>query len=362
LAKQADQELTQNHQDVDSEDSATPTRDSDVAQSREGERYVAKTSGESEGSPLELSNRADGDRNRLGDQDGDEGSDDKSDDETRDVYGLLRSIKEDTDDPLDLEDKDDELLFGLEDRPYDAALKAEKAKREPPPPPVVGVRMDYGAPAYAPLTTLGGTSTVPPWAANAEMSDAGRPLGLTGPFTLQAEQEAREAQRLAWFNAVQGNAEQESALGLESPLAGASSREGAGSSTGPVTLAAFAANSAPAQNQLASPATSSKDEDKAAAQSAKTGDRLEFGLSEKTRVQLGTTPPGSSAVRTGSTDNAFAPSFGPNTGSDRFRLPTNEVGPFGSLGSVSKVISAYLQQASASRTDADAGRTLSTVG
>jgi hypothetical protein len=281
---------------------------------------------------------------------------DKEVGEGEDVYGLLRDLQADSEDPLGLAQKEQERLFGGEKGPFAALTnRDEKAKEPPPPPPVVGVRMDFGAPAYAPLV-VGEDPLKEVYGHSAEAGEQAafeRPIGLNGPFTVSSTSadDVAADDLPPWLRA--------SALATTDDakqLSFGSAKQAAPGTASPFgkpdeNLDLFAKPSANPE------ATAEKEKNAANAESR---ENLEFGLSDRTRVQLGTTPRRSSAVRSGGGETAFANSVGPLDGADRFRLQPAQEGPFGSLGNVAKVVSAYLRQASV-RSEAS-GRVLSTLG
>jgi hypothetical protein len=262
-----------------------------------------------------------------------------------DVYGLLRDLEEDSEDPLGLAQKIKEQLFGADDDPF-AKVNPQAKKPEAPPLPVVGVRMDFGAPAYAPLA-LGEESVPGLFGSESAEQAAGwleRPIGLTGPFTVSSSSSDEAAEEaLRWLGPT-------SPVEQEAQLFGLSSSAGA---EDPLGSSAAGSSDAAAKTGLNGKAAKS-------APSAGPAEPLDFGLSDRSRVQLGTTPLRTTPVRSGGGETVFAASVGPLDGTDRFRVLPAQEGPFGSLGSVAKVVSAYLRQ-SATRSES-AGRVLSTVG
>jgi hypothetical protein len=274
-----------------------------------------------------------------------------------DVYGLLRDLQEDSEDPLGLAQKQEEQLFGVKDDPFaKAKAKAEEEKaKEPPPLPLVGVRMSYGAPAFAPLDLAAQSQEeAETWlrSSEAEQGFGGleRPIGLNGPFTVASTLAQENAEQIpAWMNAGQKDKDQDE-RGLGQQGLGLSRTNDEANEEWPgADLFAKKTDEA-----------SSTDKEKSA-QGAGAPESLDFGLSDRTRVQLGTSPRRTSAVvRSSASESGFSPAAGLLEGADRFRIQPAQEGPFGSTGSVAKVVSAYLRQSSA-RSDTS-GRVLSTLG
>jgi hypothetical protein len=263
-------------------------------------------------------------------------------DESADAYGLLAEIEEETDDPLGLQRKGEELLFGLKSDPF--AAGDDQAEDEPPPPPlpVVGIRLAYGAPAYAPLS----------FGVEAEAIDAGvgredqnfsgvRPIGLNGPFTVDPAQSV----------GLRGAKDDEEDIAVASLFSRTSDDENQ-----EFALDRVGNSASEAQNIFAKGDDDEDDE----GTKGPLASSLDFGLSDKTRVTLGTNPRRTTAVISSRSDGLSSNLVGPTSGNDEFRAASVQPGPFGSTGAVARVISAYLR--SSSSANAESGRVVSTLG